>query len=1821
MIPPANNHLQTSPKSFPQIPGYSIIEEIYTGSRTAVYRGLQINSQLSVVIKILYQAYPSFNELLQFRNQYTITKNLNIPGIVRPLSLENYKNTYILVMEDCNSISLREYTKNQPLLLTNVLEIALQVSEILHHLHASGVIHKDIKPANILINTNSLKVNLIDFSISSLLPKETKEIQNPNVLEGTLAYLAPEQTGRMNRGIDYRADFYSLGVTLYELLTGELPFLSNDALEVVHSHIAKMPVPPHLINKNIPPFISEIIFKLMAKNAEDRYQSALGLKHDLEMCLQQWQQTGKISPFELGKKDICQRFLILEKLYGRQQEVKTLLDAFERVSDKNNDNSKSEMMLVAGFAGIGKTAVINEVHKPITRQKGYFIKGKFDQFNRNIPLGAFVQAMGDLIGQLLSESETQLQTWKNQIVAALGNNAQVLIGVIPELEKIIGPQPPTVELSGTAAQNRFNLLLQKFLAVFTKKDHPLVIFLDDLQWADLASFQLIKLLMEEKSYLLLLGAYRDNEVQPTHPLILTVEDLKKAGNTVHKITLNPLPLTDTNQLVADTLHCPVERARPLSELINRKTQGNPFFITQFLKLLYDEKLVKFNSEQGYWECDIPQINALALTDDVVEFMANKLQKLPKETQQILKLAACIGNYFDLETLAIVSKESPTDVAQNLWQALQEELIIPQSEVYKFYLLDNEINANADKINNVEYRFLHDRIQQAAYSLIPDQEQQITHYNIGQLLLQKLSFESRIERIFELVNQLNYGINLINSEKERHELAELNLIACRKARAATAYQAGRNYADKGLLMLGKNSWEQQYEMSLVLHDLAAELAALCGDFEAMENFIQIILAKAQFVLDTINAFRLKIQTNFASNNPKQAIAIAQKILQQLGVDLPANPTEIDTQQATAEIKQLIGNQEIEALIDLPLMTDKEKIAIVQIINSVIPSAYISGSPLLPVLVSLGVKISILYGNTSASCFAYVIYGMFACNFLKDVETGVKFGQLALSLVSKLDDKASKPEVLDVFGGFLLYRKSHLKETLPLVQAGYTIAVEVGSLEVAGYNAHKYCLNSFWCGQPLVSLEEENRAYYHSLVQLNQVTGANYNGIYWQSILNLLEMTENPLILFDDPLKETEFLSTLTSSNDLYGLFTFYLNKMMLSYLFEAIELARFYAVNVRKNLIAGAGNIGEVAFYFYDSLSLLDNLNYSKNQHDVNKQVEANQAYLQEQWAKYAPMNYQHKIDLVEAEKSRVFGKKSEAIELYDKAILGAKENEYLQDEALSNELAAKFYLEWGKDKVAAGYMQEAYYCYARWGAKAKVTYLEQNYPKLLGAILQPHNLAFSLGDTIASTLMRGLTSSSSSDNLWLDFPAVVKAAQAISQEIKLEKLLAILMQIVIENAGAQTGHLILLQDEEWLVVAECKEETKILRTTLEEYPDLPHSLIYSVSRNQKTAVFDNFSISTQFAADQYLTTHQPKSVLCTPISRSGKLIGILYLENNLTVGAFTTERLEILQLFTSQAAISLENARLYQQTENYSQTLKAEVEIKTQDLNQKAHDLEQALKTLQQTQTQLIQSEKMSSLGQLVAGIAHEINNPVNFIKGNLIHTKSYLEDLNSLLTVYMQEYPDPTPAIIAKKEEIDINFLFQDLNKIIDSMTVGSLRISQIVQSLRNFSRLDEAKVKWVDIHSGLDSTLLILQNRLKGDDKFPEITVIKEYSPLPLVKCYASELNQVFMNILSNAIDALIHGKKSSTEWNKQPTITIRTFIENSNYVVISIADNGLGIDHSLIHKIFDPFFTTKPVGSGTGLGLSISYSIIVEKHQGQLSCISVPQEGAEFIIKIPL
>ncbi|WP_445304447.1 trifunctional serine/threonine-protein kinase/ATP-binding protein/sensor histidine kinase, partial [Microcoleus sp. Pol14C4] len=1567
------------------------------------------------------------------------------------------------------------------------------------------------------------------------------------------------------------------------------PFECDDPMELVHCHIAKKP--RAIKGQKIPQVVSDIVMKLMAKNAEKRYQSALGLKHDLERCLQQWQETGKIETFDLGTRDICDRFLIPEKLYGRDTEVQTLLSAFERVA-----NGTSELMLVAGFSGIGKTAVVNEVHKPIVRQRGYFIKGKFDQFNRNIPFSAFVQAFRDFMAQLLSESDAKIQEWKTKILEALGDSGQVIIEVIPELERIIGTQPPAPELSGIAAQNLFNLLFHKFIAVFTTKEHPLVMFLDDLQWADSASLKLIQMLVNESQlgYLLLLGAYRDNEVSPTHPLMLTLEEVSKAGTTLNTITLAPLDQISLNQLVADTLVCNPKLAQPLTELVYQKTQGNPFFATQFLKALHQDELIIFESQSGHWQCDISKVREAALTDNVVEFMGQQLQKLPRETQSILKLAACIGNQFDLATLAIVSESSETESATTLWKALQEGLILPQSEVYKFYVgIEQNISEAISQM--VVYRFLHDRVQQAAYSLIAPEHKQATHLKIGQLLLQNTPIQEREEHIFAIVNQLNIGLELISQPAELEELARLNLMAGRKAKASTAYAAAVKYLSTAMDLLSNSRWQTQYDLTLEIVVEAAEAEYLNTNFAAASTLVEMVLQHGKTLLDGIPAYELKIQVFMAQHQLNDAIDTGLQALEVLGYPVNLNEQEF-----------LVRLPALECLEDYPTMTDPAQLAAMRILK-VCLAPVLAGRPqiLLPVVVRQ-VKLCLEGGHSPLASGTYAWYGTLLCGALGNIDIGYQAGRLALQLLKHFETREHKVVTYNMFYTFVHHWKEPLRASISPLAEGVQIGLEGGNYEYTGYCITNYCFYLFLAGKNLETVEIEHKKYHDLLLSLKLEHSISVSEVWYQLLLNLLGKAGNTLQLIGEKFDESTMLSQLQEQNDNFALFNAFLAKTILFYLLEEFEPAVESAAKAASYSSVGSENF--VNLHFYQSLALLanyPNVSSQERSHYLSP-VDANQEKMQ-LWMQHAPMNYEHKYHLVAAEKHRVFNQKTEAIEFYDRAIKGAKENEYLQDEAIANELAAKFYLDWGKEKVAASYMQEAYYCYARWGALAKVEDLEKRYPHLLLPILNQPKLRFNPLETLATISHSSQTSSNSSTSISdaLDFASIVQAAQALSSKIQLEELLDTLNQIILKTSGAETCALLLPHQDEWQIraITHINPDNQLPTTLLQTQPldgsaVIPLKLVYYVKHTLETVVIEGGKTDIPGLMNDCTLQYHSQSMLCTPILDRGNLVAILYLEHSSTKGVFTRDRLLVLNFLCTQAAISLENARLYQQAQDY------------------AHQVEQS-------QLQLVQSEKMSALGNLVAGVAHEINNPVGFISGNIHEAIAAVKDITEYLQLYQEKFPSPGEEIEEKAEESDIEYLLEDLPKMLNSMQIGCARIQGISTSLRIFSRSDKDYKVPFNIHDGINSTILILKHRLKANEQRPAIEVVKEYGNLPSVDCFPGQLNQVFMNILANAIDALEESNREpSLEKTKSPAkcITIRTEMKSKEWVTIRIYDNGPGISDEIKGQIFDHLFTTKGVGKGTGLGLAIARQIVVEKHGGTIEVNSVLGEGTEFTISLP-
>lgn len=1511
------------------IAGYTPLEIICQSTHTITYRAYRELDQTSVIIKTLKAEHPSIEELTYLKHEYKILQELEIKGLLKPFAIENYQNGLALICADFTGESLEKLIPRN-FELQEFLAIAIQIVATVAELHQNGIVHKNIQPYHILINRDQILI--IDLSLSSRLLRENQSIRHPHLLEGNLAYISPEQTGRMNRSIDYRTDFYSLGVTFYEMLTGQRPFQASNPLELVHCHIAKTALPPSELNPEIPQVVSEIVMKLLAKTAEDRYQSALGLKTDLDTCLRMLQTDGEISSFAVGQLDSYSQFLIPQKLYGREREVATLVDAFQRVSQ-----GTTEVMLVSGYSGIGKSSLVNEVHKPIVAAQGYFVSGKFDQFKRNIPYASLIQAFQELIRQLLTESSHTIAIWQAKLLAALGSNGQIIINVIPEVERIIGAQPAVPSLGLAESQNRFNRVFQQFIRVFTQPEHPLAIFLDDLQWADLASLKLIQSIISspDSQYLLLIGAYRDNEVSATHPLMLTLDEMQQSA-TVNNIVLQPLQITHVNQLISDTLRSNTSQIASLADLVFHKTQGNPFFLTQLLKSLYQENLLSFNFNEGYWQWDIHRLQSIDITDNVVELMVSQIQKLSQKTQNVLKFAACIGDKFTLDVLAIVNQKSPSQTAIDLWEALQAGLIVPLSEAYKIPLvldLETSIALQVESLK-VGYKFLHDRVQQAAYWLIPDSQKKETHLKIGQLLLQNITIEEREENIFALVNHLNYGTELLNSETEIYELAQLNLIAAQKAKIATAYDSATQYLNIGLKLLTTHSWQHQYKLTLALHELAAETAYLSGDFEQMEKWVTVVLQHANTHIDKMKVYEVKIQACMAQVKQLEAVKIGLQALELLGIKLPEKPSPSDIQQTLSQTATNLTGKNIEDLINLPVMTEVDKLAAIRMLTSMGSPTYQAAPTLFPLVVCEQVNLSLKYGNATFSAYGYACYGVILNGVVQDIEPAYKFGKLAFSLVEKFNAIELKASVFFVAGACTIHGKVHARETLPLLLNGYESGLENGHFEYGGYAAMQKCQHSYLIGQELTRLEREMAATSNALAQLKQENALSWNQIFQQAIVTLLNLSENPCYLLGEAYNEEQSLPLLKKANDRTGLHYFYLNKLILCYLFREYHQAIANAVHAEEYLDGVKAFLVVPVFYFYDSLAELAIYSSASSQqeHLLNR-VENNQEKMRK-WANHAPMNFQHKYELVEAEKARVLGQYWQAMEYYDRAIAQAKEHGYLQEEALANELAAEFYFSQGRNKVAQVYLVEAYYGYLRWGATAKVKDLETRHPQVLAQMLKQDN-------SEGATQIRSVLGSSSKS---LDLATVMKASQALSGEIVLSNLLTKLIQIVLENAGAQKGFLLLDEAGELVIEAsggvdfnEIAVQQSIPLETVEKQFRLllPTAIVNYVARTQESIVVNDATTEEIFAADPYIIEYKPKSVLCTPILHQGRLTGILYLENNLTTGAFTRDRLEVLQLLSAQAAISIENARLYKDLENYNRTLEAKVAERTIELQDK----------------------------------------------------------------------------------------------------------------------------------------------------------------------------------------------------------------------------------------------------------------------------------------------
>lgn len=1473
--------------------------------------------------------------------------------MIKAYSLLPYGNTLAIVLEDFGGISLDALMGSKELALSEFLRIAIQIVEILDAIHAANVIHKDINPSNIVYNPKTRQLKIIDFGISTTFTHENPPINSPNVLEGTLGYISPEQTGRMNRALDYSTDFYSLGASFYKLLTQKLSFETHDALELVHCHIAKQPIPPHEVDSKIPRVVSNIVMKLLAKMAEERYQSALGIKADLEECLKQLQQTEQILEFPIARQDVFDRLRIPQKLYGREAQVETLHSAFKRVVE--GDGQQVEMLLVSGYSGIGKSALVQELYKPITQQRGYFISGKFEQFQRNIPYSAVISAFQVLIRQLLTESEAQLALWREKLLAALGANAQVMIALIPEIEQIIGSQPAVQSLEPTEAQNRFNAVFQKFIEVFCQQSHPLVLFLDDLQWADSASLKLIELMVIKSStgYLLLLGAYRDNEVSLNHPTIITIDHLREEGAIINSMILNALEIDQITQLLADTLHCDRKTVASLATLVFKKTSGNPFFINEFLKTIYQENLLTFDRQQKCWQWNINQIEAQGITENVVDLMVEKLKKLPETAQKALRLAACIGNRFDLDTLSIILEKSAPETFRDLSPVIQSGAILPISA------LTSSSEAPIESALVIQdYKFLHDRVQQAAYTLIDEEQKKAVHLQIGRLLLASTHEEAREEKIFTLVDHLNRGRALIKSKAEKIALAELNLQAGRKAKESTAYPASRCYLILAEDEFPGDIWEERYEIALNLYRELAEVEYLNGNVERSQLLIKRALGQAKSVLDCTEFYYFQITQYTLLGKISEAVDSGRTALKVLGIDLPSESLEAAFKAELTEYQESLGNQEISLLYNSPEMVIPEKRAALKILIRILPAAWILNPVLMYVVGTKMVNLSIRYGHTQKSPIGYACFGVINSHALHNYHLAYQHGCLSVKLSDKYNDPGSKLGSCQFHACMIMPWLKPIKLSERVNSEGIEAGLRFGDLQPVGYSLTYHLYNLIYQGKNLdLLLKEVERSLLFSQESQNQwaidcIVGAKI------TIQNLMGLTQDKYSFDIEEVEETHFLETCQKNQTLAAICLYYIFKAEALYLYnQPIQLNLLEQAEEWFDYIPGTISISKHNFYYSLTLIALHPQALLEDQERYWQQLEANQQRMKA-WADNCPENFLHKYLLVEAEMSRILGHWHQAIDLYDRAIASAKENEFIQNEAIANELAAKFWLERGKEEFAQLYMRKACQAYQIWGAKRKVEMLEETYPQWFSA---------------SSSVRTGITASATTSDRLLDtleLTTILKASQALSGIIALEALVGKLMRIAIENAGAQKGFLILEKGGNWVIEAEGivdSDDVHILQSipidaidVENQTPYLSASIINYVARTQESLVINDASHEGQFVRDPYILATQPKSILCTPLVNQGKLSGILYLENNLATSSFTPEHIEVLKILSAQAAISIENSRLYRQLENYSRTLEQKVTERTQELSQ-------TLEVLKATQSELLfENELLRSTEQIV---------------------------------------------------------------------------------------------------------------------------------------------------------------------------------------------------------------------------------------------------------------
>ena len=1737
-------------------------ELLHRGNHFAIYI-LEEDSGKKWALKVAVEDFPSIHVSRQLENEFQLLRGLEVEGLRAVESLEMKEGKQTLRMVWLEGKSLKQVIDSQGLGLDDFFRLSVPLIRAVANMHAAGIMHKDLNPNNIICDSTKDKVTIIDFGLSSLInPKKTRPDTH---IEGTLGYMAPEQTGRTNQNLDYRCDIYSLGICMYEMLTGHLPFEVSDSLEAVHAHLARQATFSMEEADAIPGPLQDIVMRSMNKRAEDRYQSAEGLLSDILRCQKQWEANSSISPFTLGEEDISPIFRVPDSLYGREKEQARLHEALDQSCEGN-----FRMITVSGDSGTGKSALVASLWLPVSKRRGFFGKGKHEQYQPRTPFFALGIALGGLIRRLLKGPESHLGWWKRSLQDALGEEAGALFSHIPELEILLGPQPELPQISLAERQKRIQTLLNKLVKALARDNHPLVLFIDDIQWSDSASRQWLEQAPGALSdaYLLIVLVYREKETAALPLVSGFLERVRQLPGVLPNISIGSLEQQHIADMLADTLHTDADQTRELAALISGKTHGNAFFVHQFLLSLYENELVQFDFEQKKWVWNLKEIDSQDVTDNVVSFLSEKLKRLDPEILKVLTLGACLGTSFDTHELELVSNKKIEELYDHLQVADDHGFIVLSSE------------GDDDIIASQRCSFIHDKLHQAVYSMLTEDERTRAYLRIARALSVGLEEEQREDRVFGIANSYMAAGALIQDIEEQIRAARFCRLAGEKALDSASSEMAHRYLRQGIAFLPEGSWETHYNLSYGLVQAAGQAAYGEADLEAVRHYATIIRAHARDNLDRCAAFRLEIDAFDAEQNMFGAIDTAVDALASLGVKVPRRPNRLQVAGILFKSIWVLRGKKAEDLTKLPRMTDPRHLAVIDIVTSVLSAAYRSSPEMFAYLVIVCVITSVKHGNASASGFGYATYGVIRLAAFQQRNFAIALGEAGMEVAYQFSSKKHVSKTIASFATPLLIWKSHISEAITLLLEGVQTGQEVGDLSFMATNCSSLLRHRFWNGIPIHELLDSATHLRDACIKARQdyprreIQGTMYN------IAGMMGLDSGQIAEFLGYQSEEKHLNLLKEMGDMVPLYFFYTQKVVLSFFSGAYSEVRMYAKAARPYSEPGSVLFEYPMMTFFRSMAyLMDGSGKRFPERKIKKNIK-----LFRKWAAGCEDNFSHYYFLLKGEFAKRKGHLGEALEAYSNAIQLARNVGFIHIEALAWERAGMLQRQLNNQSLANGSLRNAAELYRRWGCQVRLDWLKRTVPDQDWESRSIKSGKGTLDFSVASTSTFGQ----------LDVSTVIKAAQTLSGEVVREKLYSRMVDILAENAGAQRALLLLPYPEEgWVVAAQTKEGKK---------RRWPETMVNYVSHTHETVVLDHAAESGEYEDDPYIGQYKPRSVLCMPVLRHEELHGIVYLENNLMTGAFDKGRLEMLRILSAQLAISFENATLYE-------NLEIRVKDRTAEVVRQKEEIEKTLSQLQKAQTQLVESEKMASLGQLTAGIAHEINNPVNFIMAGIRSMRRNMEELRELWHEYdaltVENAKSILPEIIEKKEEHDFEESLEEVFELAESIERGAVRTAEIVRGLRLFSRLDEGDFKRLDLHESLDASLLMLRNQYKD-----RIEIVKNYGKIPPVECLPGKLNQAFMNLIANAVQAI----------DDRGTITIGTKKLEDDQVEVFITDTGAGISEEKQKRIFDPFYTTKDVGQGTGLGLSITHGII-EQHKGSIRLESQPDKGTTFFINLPI